>query len=85
MGVVREHCLDVDSSLAAQRVDLDSKWTYVLWPPMPLANLDPSGTCVRNSPLREAMAKAGVWKLDSPDAQVRTHLEKQGAFDTTSR
>jgi hypothetical protein len=83
-GVVREHCLDVESSLVAQRADVDSKWTYVLWPPMPLANADPSGTCVRNSPLREVLAKADVWKLHSPEDQVRTHLEK-AVFDATSR
>jgi hypothetical protein len=84
LGVVREHCLDVESSVAAQRVDVDNKWTYILWPPLTLANLDPSGTCVRSAPLREALGAIGVWKLDSPEEQVRVHLEKQGAFDATS-
>lgn len=80
MGVVREHCLDLESSTAAQAIDLDSGWTYILWPPMTFANLDPSGRCVRNAPLREALSKTGIWRLPSPEEQVVEHLREQGAF-----
>ena len=75
-GVVREHCLELETSTATQP-DLDSKWTYVLWPPSFLANLDPPGTCVRNSPLHEGLSELGVWELPPPGEQVREHIVEQ--------
>lgn len=77
IGVVREHCADVDRSLAAERPVVESKWTYVVFPPLIFANLDPAGTCVRNSPLREALAELGVWELPSPEEQVDRHIQEQ--------
>jgi hypothetical protein len=76
MGVVREHCLDLESSSGAT-VDIDSGWTYVLLPPLMFANVDPAGGCVRNSPLREALAGVGVWDLPSAREQVRRHVVEQ--------
>lgn len=76
-GVVREHCVDVENSSAETGIDIDNKWSYILWPPGPLANLDPAGGCVRNSPLREALNAAGLWELPSPEAQVRDHVQGQ--------
>lgn len=72
LGVVREHCV-VDSG--APRVE--SKWTYILFPPLFFANQDPPGTCVRNSPLREGLAAAGIWELPSPERQVADHIVSQ--------
>lgn len=74
--MVREHCLDLDASSRAE-ADVDSKWTYILWPPLTFANLDPAGTCVRNSPLREALGALGIWELESPEEQVREHIQEQ--------
>ena len=76
LGVVREHCLDLEASSRAS-ADVDSKWTYILCPPLTFANLDPDGTCVRNSPLREGLEVIGIWDLPSPEEQVREHLQEQ--------
>lgn len=76
-GVVREICLDERASMAAGRVEVDSGWTLILWPPFVFANIDPAGRCVRNSPLREGLSAVGVWKLPSPQEQVRQHIESQ--------
>lgn len=77
MGIVREHCLDFAASSPSAGVDIDDKWTYIIWPPFTLANLDPSGGCVRNSPLREALSGVGVWDLPSSEEQVREHIGQQ--------
>jgi hypothetical protein len=77
MGVVWEHCADIPSSFRGGSVDIDSSWTYIMWPPLPFANFDPPGTCVRNSPLREGLAAVGIWELETPEQQVRTHIERQ--------
>lgn len=76
-GAVKEHCLDVGASEALQRVDVDSHWTYVLWPPLPFAAVDPAGRCVRNNPAREALDYVGIWELPSPEEQVRRHVVGQ--------
>jgi hypothetical protein len=75
-GVVREHCADLDQARRGI-AEVDSGWTYTLWPPVFFSNVDPTGGCVRNSPLREGLAELGVWELDSPEAQVREHIRKQ--------
>lgn len=77
MGVVREHCLDLEASSVETGADIDEKWTYILWPPLALSNLDPAGGCVRNSPLREGLNAVGIWPLPSAEAQVREHVEQQ--------
>jgi len=77
LGVVREYCLDAQSSRATNSVQVDSKWTYIVWPPLVFANADPTGTCVRNSPLREGLSAVGVWSLPVPEQQVRDHIEDQ--------
>lgn len=77
LGVVREYCLDEQASRATNSVQVDSGWTYVLWPPLIFANADPTGTCVRNSPLRQGLDAVGVWSLPSPEEQVRGHIEDQ--------
>ncbi len=77
MGVVREHCLDIEASQALGRPQVESGWEYILFPPITFANLDPNGICVRNSPLREGLAALGIWGLPSPEEQVREHIAKQ--------
>ena len=76
-GAVREHCADVQSSERLGFVDVDSNWTYIVWPPLIFSSLDPAGYCVRNSPLREGLAAIGVWDLPSPEEQVRRHVLEQ--------
>jgi hypothetical protein len=76
LGVVREHCVDLDQ-LRQGNPEVDSHWTYILWPPLPFSAVDPAGGCVRNTPLREGLAEVGIWELDSPEEQVREHLRKQ--------
>jgi len=76
-GVVREHCLDLAASRAAQSVRVDTHWTYILWPPLLLASADPAGRCVRNPPVREGLAAIGLWSLPSPEEQVRQHVVSQ--------
>jgi nucleoside phosphorylase len=78
-GVVHEYCFDEAASRATNSVQVDSSWTYILWPPLFLANTDPAGRCVRNSPLREGLGAIGVWDLPSPEQQVKDHLESQAA------
>jgi hypothetical protein len=75
--VVREHCADLEATAATQQINIDSKWTYILWPPLYLAPLDPAGRCVRNSPAREFADAIGVWKLPDPKEQVRRHIAEQ--------
>lgn len=77
MGVVRESCLDISSSMSSRSVKVDSSWTYIVWPPLVFANLDPAGRCVRNSPLREGLSALDIWSLPSPEVQVRDHIENQ--------
>ena len=77
LGVVREHCLDVPASRAAQAVVVEKHWTYVLWPPFIFASADPAARCVRNSPLRQGLDAIGIWKLPSPEEQVRRHVVDQ--------
>lgn len=77
LGVVHEICLDPRASAATSSIVVETHWTYVLWPPGPLASLDPSGRCVRNSPLREALSASGIWKLPSGEQQVRRHIASQ--------
>lgn len=76
-GAVREYCLDVPASQAAQAVVVDKHWAYVLWPPLIFASQDPPGLCVRNSPIRQALDAVGIWKLPSPEEQVRRHVAAQ--------
>lgn len=75
--VTREHCLNVEKSEAAQAVVVDTKWAIILWPPPPLDGLDPAGRCVRNTLLREGLAKVGIWSLPAPEEQVRKHVVEQ--------
>jgi hypothetical protein len=77
LGVVREHCLDVDESERSGKVDVDNHWTYIIWPPFTFAGLDPAGRCVRNLPFREGLHQLGIWELPSPERQVRDHLQGQ--------
>lgn len=77
LGVVREYCLDESASVATKSVQVDSSWTYVVWPPLLFANSDPPGRCVRNSPLREGLSAIGVWDLPSAEKQVKQHIEDQ--------
>ncbi len=77
MGVVREHCLDLENSNQVDGADIDRKWTYILFPPLTFANLNPPGGCVRNSPLREGLSAVGIWKLPSAEAQVERHISEQ--------
>lgn len=76
-GIVREHCLDVPASESANSVVVDSHWTLIVFPPLVFSGVDPNGRCVRNTPLREGLNAAGIWKLDSPAEQVRTHALAQ--------
>ena len=77
LGVVREYCLNVPASQAAQAVVVDKHWTYILWPPLVLSGNDPPGRCVRNTPIRQALDAIGVWKLPTPEEQVRRHVVAQ--------
>jgi hypothetical protein len=77
LGVVREDCLDVPATQAAQRIAVDKHWTYILWPPFTLASSDPPGRCVRNSPVRQGLDAVGIWKLPTPEEQVREHVVAQ--------
>lgn len=77
LGVVREHCADAETSSPESGLDVDSSWTYILWPPLVFANADPAGTCVRNAPLREALDQVGIWDLPSAEEQVADHLREQ--------
>jgi hypothetical protein len=56
---------------------VESRWTYVVFPPIIFANLDPDGRCVRNSPLREGLSALGVWELPPPQEQVTEHIRDQ--------
>lgn len=76
-GVVREYCLNVQASQATGTVQVESHWTYIVWPPLYFAALDPAGRCVRNAPLHEALSYLGIWKLPSPTEQVRRHIASQ--------
>jgi hypothetical protein len=76
-GIVHEYCLDSQSSVATQTVQVDSHWTYILWPPLIFSAIDPPGRCVRNTPLREGLDAVGIWKLPSPEVQVRDHIRDQ--------
>lgn len=76
-GVVREHCADLETSSRETGVDIDSGWTYIVWPPFTFANIDPSGGCVRNAPAREVLDAVGIWELPPPEVQVREHVLQQ--------
>ncbi len=77
MGVVREYCLGKARSAATRSVQVNSGWTYIVWPPLLFANLDPPGRCGRNSPLRQGLSAAGIRGLPSPEEQARGHIESQ--------
>ena len=77
LGVVREYCLNVPASRAEHTVVVEKHWTYILWPPVVFAANDPPGRCVRNSPLRQALDAVGIWKLPTPEQQVRQHILDQ--------
>jgi hypothetical protein len=77
LGVVREYCLNVPASEAAHTVVVDKHWTYIAWPPVMFSAVDPPGRCVRNLPLRQALDAVGIWKLPSPEEQVRRHIAEQ--------
>lgn len=72
-GVVYESCADPNSRTG----DVESHWTYVLLPPLTLANIDPDGSCVRHSPLRQGLSAVGIWQLPSPRQQVFNHIRDQ--------
>jgi hypothetical protein len=76
-GIVREYCLDVPASRATNSVQVESSWTYVMWPPLIFSSADPPGRCVRNTPLHEGLSAIGIWKLPSPEQQVREHVAEQ--------
>jgi hypothetical protein len=79
-GVVREHCIDSAASNAVGEVLVESRWTYVIWPPLVFAGNDPSdGRCIRNHPGTAALQYLGVRDLGGPNEQVRRSLrEKRG-------
>jgi hypothetical protein len=77
LGVVREYCLNAAATRATQTVVVDKHWTYILWPPLVFAGNDPPGFCVRNTPARQALDAIGIWKLPSPEEQVREHVAAQ--------
>lgn len=77
LGVVREYCLNTVATEAAGTVVVDKHWTYILWPPLVLSGNDPPGRCVRNTPIRQALDAVGIWKLPSPEEQVRRHVVEQ--------
>lgn len=76
-GVVREHCLNATATKATGSIQVDSHWTYIVWPPLYFSAADPAGRCVRNSPLHEALSYIGIWKLPPPTEQVRRHIASQ--------
>jgi len=76
-GVVQERCASTVAVSATGAVQVDSHWTYVLWPPLFLASIDPAGRCVRNSPLHVGLSAIGLWKLPSAEDQVRQHIVDQ--------
>jgi len=76
-GIVREYCLDVPASRATNSVQVESSWTYVMWPPLIFSSADPGGRCVRNTPLHEGLSALGIWKLPTPEQQVREHIAEQ--------
>lgn len=81
-GIVHEHCLAKN----AQSIrDVESGWTYVMWPPLVLAHVDPPGRCVRNSVGREVLSLVGIWPLGTPSEQVEAHLRSQGEKDGSDR
>lgn len=57
-GVVKEHCL---GSEPTNPEDVESGWTYILWPPLIFTAVDPPGRCVRNTIGREALGAVGIW------------------------
>ena len=73
-GIVKEHCL---ASNAENIQQVESGWTYILWPPLIFTALDPPGRCVRNTIAREALGKVGIWPLGTPSEQVEAHLKSQ--------
>lgn len=73
-GIVKEHCL---ASNAENIHQVESSWTYIIWPPLIFTALDPPGRCVRNTIAREALGKAGIWPLGTPSEQVDAHLRSQ--------
>ena len=79
-GAVREHCIDSDASNATGEVQVDSRWTYIAWPPLVFAGTDPpDGRCIRNHPGTAALQYLGVRDLGGPAEQVRKSLrEKRG-------
>lgn len=77
LGVVKEHCLDVEASERAGTVRVDSHWTYIVFPPIFFSAADPAGRCIRNTPLREGLAALSIWSLDSSSEQVRDHVVEQ--------
>ncbi len=76
-GIVREYCLDVSASSATNSVQVESSWTYVMWPPLIFSSADPPGRCVRNTPLHQGLSTIGIWTLPSPEQQVREHVADQ--------
>jgi hypothetical protein len=76
-GVVREQCLDTGASKRTGGVEIDSHWTYIVWPPLMFAANDPHGRCVRTNPARVALDHLGIWPLPSPELQVRKHIADQ--------
>lgn len=75
--VTREHCLDAAASESTRQILVHSKWTPIVWPPPPVVSADPRGLCVRNSLIREGLHQIGIWKLQTPEEQVRDHLRDQ--------
>jgi hypothetical protein len=77
-GVVREHCIDSAASNATGEVQVDSRWTYIVWPPLVFAGKDPPpGRCVRNQPGTAALQYLGVRDLGGPNEQVRKSLQEK--------
>ena len=77
-GAVREHCIDSEASNAAGEVLVESRWTYVFWPPLVFAGTDPPpGRCVRNHPGTAALQLTGVRDLGGPREQVRKRLQEE--------
>lgn len=73
-GVVKEHCL---ASEPTSLQDVESGWTYILWPPLIFTAIDPPGRCVRNTIARELLGTVGIWPLGTPAEQVDAHLRSQ--------
>jgi hypothetical protein len=77
-GAVREHCIDSAASNEAGEVLVDSRWTYVVWPPLVFAGTDPPpGRCVRNHPGTAGLQYLGVRDLGGPREQVRRRLREE--------